>query len=437
MVVSPHWPGAVHGPGHANRGTALPSPPCPACGVDLPAGPGLSTCGGRGTTATPCPPLDPRLPRAPASRRVGAGRVRVGRARRGGRRPRRGHAAARPANPRASSSPTTRCAPRRSPPARRWPSILDGDRWLACLPLSHLGGLSVVTRALSQRARPASCTSDFDAADVEAAAAEGVTLVTDGGDRAPRVDVGRVPADPARWRARAAGPPPTSSPRYGMTETGSGCVYDGEAAPRRPRSASDDGEISCAARCCHVRGTELPTTATATVRNPKDDRRVVRHRRPGELRRRSGRLSVHGRQGDLIITGGENVWPAAVEAVLAEHPGVAEVLGAVRADPEWGHRVVAVVVPTDPDTSRRRSDELRYAVKARLPSWAAPQELDLVDSLPRTVRARCAGAAAIRRRRSSRRPRSRRSGATCRRQASGRRGPAPAATSATPRPATR
>ena len=64
-----------------------------------------------------------------------------------------------------------------------------------------------------------------------------------------------------------------------------------------------------------------------------------------------GRLSVHGRVGDLIITGGENVWPVAVERVLRTHPGVAEVLVVGRADPEWGQRVVAIVVPTDPSAA--------------------------------------------------------------------------------------
>ncbi len=69
-----------------------------------------------------------------------------------------------------------------------------------------------------------------------------------------------------------------------------------------------------------------------------------------------GRLVVHGRLSDLIISGGENVWPAAVEAVLRRHPGVAEVAVAGRPDPEWGERVVAWVVPVDaggaPDLGR-------------------------------------------------------------------------------------
>ena len=65
-----------------------------------------------------------------------------------------------------------------------------------------------------------------------------------------------------------------------------------------------------------------------------------------------GRLVVEGRIGELIITGGENVWPQAVEAVLAAHPAVRDVAVAGRPDAEWGEVVVAYVVSGD-DPPRR------------------------------------------------------------------------------------
>ena len=86
---------------------------------------------------------------------------------------------------------------------------------------------------------------------------------------------------------------------------------------------------------------------------------------------------MHGRRGDLIITGGENVWPAAVERALAAHPGVAEVAVVGRPDPEWGQRVVAVVVPADP-AAPPTLDELRDWAKQTLPAYAAPTVLELV-----------------------------------------------------------
>ena len=58
---------------------------------------------------------------------------------------------------------------------------------------------------------------------------------------------------------------------------------------------------------------------------------------------------MHGRRGELIITGGENVWPEPVERVLRGHPGVADVMVAGAPDAEWGYVVVAAVVPADPD----------------------------------------------------------------------------------------
>ncbi len=96
-----------------------------------------------------------------------------------------------------------------------------------------------------------------------------------------------------------------------------------------------------------------------------------------------GVLHVHGRRGDLIVTGGENVWPVPVEEALRADPTVADVAVAGAPDPEWGHRVVAHVVPVDP-AAPPTLDALRARVKATLPAYMAPRELVLHDALPRT-----------------------------------------------------
>jgi o-succinylbenzoate---CoA ligase len=98
----------------------------------------------------------------------------------------------------------------------------------------------------------------------------------------------------------------------------------------------------------------------------------------------TGKLRVVGRMGDMIVTGGENVWPVAVEKVLAAHPAVAEVVVFGRDDPEWGRRVVARVVPSSPGAPPDL-DLLRSHVKETLPAWAAPRELELAETLPRTA----------------------------------------------------
>jgi acyl-CoA synthetase (AMP-forming)/AMP-acid ligase II len=95
-----------------------------------------------------------------------------------------------------------------------------------------------------------------------------------------------------------------------------------------------------------------------------------------------GRLVVLGRVDDLVISGGVNVHPDEVEAVLADHPGVAEVAVAGRADPEWGQRVAAFVVARDPGRPPTL-EELRAFARERLAPAKAPRELIIVPALPR------------------------------------------------------
>jgi O-succinylbenzoic acid--CoA ligase len=247
-------------------------------------------------------------------------------------------------------------------------------RWLSCLPLNHVGGLSVVCRALLT-GTPLEVLPGFDLEAVVAASGPEVlvslvatTLARVGAERFRTVVLGgSVP--PA---TRAANVVTT----YGMTETGSGVVYDGRPLP----------------------GVEValdPATAEVRLRGPM----LLRAYRDGTIPLDAGgwlptgdagrfddegRLQVAGRLSELIITGGENVWPTPVEAVLAGHPGVAEVAVAGRADPEWGERVVAWVVPTDPSRPPAL-DELRDRVRATLAPFSAPRQLILVDALPKTA----------------------------------------------------
>ncbi|MEY4231597.1 MAG: hypothetical protein RLZZ362_2446, partial [Actinomycetota bacterium] len=96
-----------------------------------------------------------------------------------------------------------------------------------------------------------------------------------------------------------------------------------------------------------------------------------------------GRLQVDGRRGDLIVTGGENVWPDAVERVLQAHPSVAAVAVAGVTDAEWGQRVVAWVVPVT--GARLALADLRAFASDSLPAFMAPKELVVVPSIPRTA----------------------------------------------------
>jgi O-succinylbenzoic acid--CoA ligase len=247
-------------------------------------------------------------------------------------------------------------------------AVSAGDHWLACLPLAHVGGLSVVTRALLR----GTALTVHDRFDPAAAMASGATLVSLVAAALRRVDpvvfrvvvLGGGPAPPNR--------PPNAVTTYGMTETGSGVVYDGLPLDGVEVRIAGDGEI-------HLRGPML-------LRAYRDGEVPVRDGwlATGDLGRwrDDGRLHVEGRRADLITTGGENVWPAPVEAVLRRVGGVADVAVAGVPDDEWGEQVAAYVVPaaSGPPTL----DQLRAAVKEELPSWCAPRRLVLVAALPRT-----------------------------------------------------
>jgi O-succinylbenzoic acid--CoA ligase len=248
------------------------------------------------------------------------------------------------------------------------------DRWLACLPLAHMGGLNVVLRAVMSNT-PLELLPSFDAAAVAGSAATLTSLVPTALARLDRDDV-------ARWRRILLGgsaPPPSLPPNvvptYGLTETCGGCVYGGIPFDGvEVRIASATGEI-------HVRGPLLlrcyrdgtdPKTPDGWF--PTGDAGWVDD---------DGTLHVDGRLSDLIVTGGENVWPVAVERSLRTHAAIADCVVGGRADPEWGECVVAWVVVRDGDDPPSL-DELRDHVKADLAPWCAPREVHVVADLPRT-----------------------------------------------------
>jgi len=96
-----------------------------------------------------------------------------------------------------------------------------------------------------------------------------------------------------------------------------------------------------------------------------------------------GYFYVCGRLKDLVITGGENVYPAEVEAVLREHPAVAEVAVVGVPDDRWGERVVAIVVCRQ--DQGLTLDALRNFARQQLAGYKCPQELHLRDDLPRNA----------------------------------------------------
>jgi len=255
---------------------------------------------------------------------------------------------------------------------------IGSDRWLACLPLAHIGGLSVVTRSLVT-GTPCTVLGRFDAAEVERQARAGATLVSLVATALDRVDASGYRTVVLGGAAPPAALPANVVTTYGMTETGSGVVYDGTPLDGVEVRIGDGvlgqvGEVL-------VRGPML----LRCYRDGSDPRLAGGWLPTGDGGRLAadGTLAVFGRMAEVIVSGGEKIWPAPVERVLSGHPGVDQVAVWKRSDREWGERVVAWVVPADP-ADPPELEELRALVSSRLARWAAPRQLVVVGSLPRT-----------------------------------------------------
>ncbi len=258
----------------------------------------------------------------------------------------------------------------------------QNERWLCVMPLAHVGGLSILLRSTLY----ATTVILHQRFDTDAVLAElmdpsrAVTLVSLVPTMLARLlDAGLERPPTLRWALLGGGPMPQPlleraaeagvpiAPSYGMTE---GCsqiatfgvpLYGVELR-------LDAGEIV-------VRG---PNFAP----NVLGDEGWLYTGDLGELDA-DGRLRIIGRRSDTIVSGGENVAPAEVEAVLLQHPAVADVGVFARVDGEWGERVVATVVLRD--GSAVTPAELQEFASGRLARFKVPKEIGFSDALPRTA----------------------------------------------------
>jgi O-succinylbenzoic acid--CoA ligase len=262
------------------------------------------------------------------------------------------------------------------------------DRWLCTLPLSHVGGLAILLRSaiygttvvLHERFETTAVLEAIERDRVTLASLVPTTLdrLLDAGLRAPnplRVAlIGGGPLPPVlAAQAQEAGIPTAQT--YGMTET---CSQVATSLPGEPETAgrplvgqrvriADDGEILVAGP------TVAPGAADADGWFHTGDLGALDGR---------GRLRLTGRKADTIVTGGENVAPAEVEAALLAHPAVADAGVHGRPDPRWGEAVVATVVLHD--GSQAEAEELRAHVASQLAGYKVPKEIAFAQRLPRT-----------------------------------------------------
>ena len=244
------------------------------------------------------------------------------------------------------------------------------DHWWLCLTPAHIGGFGVLYRALHFGAQ-LSFAAHVDEGSLQAALAAGATHTAVVPTHLARHDF-------APWQAVLVGGarsgmlPSNAISTYGLTETGGCVVYDGVT----------------------LNGVAIQLKAGRILLHSPSMARTYRHTalplQDGWLDTGDvgvmvdGRLRVQGRADDLIITGGNKVWPHVVEQRLREHPLVRDVAVRGRPYPEWGSIVCAYVAPVSP-TNAQTLEALRHHVKETLAAYYAPRELVVVDSIPRTA----------------------------------------------------
>ncbi|HET6505979.1 MAG TPA: AMP-binding protein [Baekduia sp.] len=257
------------------------------------------------------------------------------------------------------------------------------ERWLCTLPLSHVGGLSILLRSAIY-GTTAIVHERFETDRVlEALRAPGgptiVSLVPT--TLARLLDAGLTRPPALRWALLGGAPLPPAllaraadagvpvAPTYGLTEACSQVATAGVPLFCTRVELEADGEIV-------VSGPTVSPDAGAGDG-------VLRTGDLGAFDD-EGRLSIVGRKADTIVTGGENVAPAEVEAVLEGHPGVLEAAVVARPDDEWGEAIVALVRPRD-GAVPPSDDELRAHCAERLARFKVPKAYILIgDPLPRT-----------------------------------------------------
>jgi O-succinylbenzoic acid--CoA ligase len=262
----------------------------------------------------------------------------------------------------------------------------SGAAWLSCLPPSHIAGLQVFIRSLLAGVSPVVASTlepravlEWGCRYVSLVPAQVRRLLDIAAGPECLASFGRIllggAAVPAGLlaEARAAGARVTTT--YGMTETCGGCVYDGLPLDGVSVRAGPDGRIQIAGPVLFSGYLGQPGLTEASRQG---DWFVTSDL--GEVDA-EGRLIVRGRADGMINTGGEKVAADEVAAVLESFPGVREAVVVGRPDQQWGEIVTAVVVPADPALPPALGD-LRGFAAGKLPPYAAPRALVLVDAIP-------------------------------------------------------
>ena len=246
----------------------------------------------------------------------------------------------------------------------------DAPVWFPCLPANHIGGLAVILRSILSDASLVWGPGD----DIATAPAHGATHVAVVRTQLVRHDLSRY----ATVLLGGARPPFELAPNvvttWGMTETGSGIVYDGRALAG-VEVAGVEGELLVRTPTLFRSYRDRPRPR-AVGPDGRDDWFPTGD--GGEVI--EGRVRVHGRLGFVIASGGEKLWPEDLEAVLSQIDAVRDVAVTGVDDSQWGQRVVALVV----GDGTKLDDVINATALERIGPWAKPKEIRYVAAIPRT-----------------------------------------------------
>ncbi len=292
--------------------------------------------------------------------------------------------------------------------------VRSDDCWLACMPLFHIGGLAILLRsAIYGNTVLVHETFDPDAAN-RAIDNQRVTIFSAVSNMLRRMLESRGERQyPSSLRCVLAGGGPVPQPlleacrsrglpvvqTYGLTEAASQVATQSpDGDPGEPGSAGrplfttelriedelgealpsgEPGEIV-------VRG---PTVMAGYLGNPEATAEALRdgwlHTGDVGYVDAHGDLHVLDRRDDLIVSGGENVYPAEVEEVLRSHPAILDAAAFGVPDERWGQRVIAAIVPRPEDAPRE--EELAAFCGTRLAAYKVPAIFRIVPQLPRNA----------------------------------------------------
>ncbi len=270
----------------------------------------------------------------------------------------------------------------------------DGDRWLCCLPIAHVGGLSILMRCLIARHavvlvsgfEPATVVKALDRHVVTVASLVPTMLVQLLRLEPPWIPspslravlLGGSQASEAIWEeAERRGIPLRAT--YGLTETCSQVATARASAPR-DLVPLDGIDVRIKKGCIEV-GCFYVYTCTLKKQAESHARTPDGYLRTGDLGRlrADGVLEVLGRVDDLIITGGENVAPGDIEAELESHPQISRAVVFGLPDAEWGEIVAAALVA---DGSPPADADLRRWCDDRFASFRRPRQIAWLEALP-------------------------------------------------------